>query len=53
VAQDCNPNRDSFLLGRLRQENCKFKVSLGYVVRLFLKKQNKGWRHGSMYRAPV
>jgi hypothetical protein len=26
-------------LGRLRQEDCKFKVSLGYTVRPYLKKK--------------
>jgi hypothetical protein len=28
-------------LGRLKQENGEFKVSLGYTERPYLKKQNK------------
>jgi hypothetical protein len=34
VVQACNPSSQ-------RQENGEFKVSLGYVVKLCLKKQNK------------
>lgn len=34
----------SQLLGRLRQENLEFKVTLGYLVRPWLKlKTKKGW----------
>jgi hypothetical protein len=28
-------------LGKLRQENCKFKANLHYIMRSWLKKQNK------------
>jgi hypothetical protein len=28
-------------LGRLRQKDCKFKASLGYTVRSFLKNKTK------------
>jgi hypothetical protein len=31
----CNPSR------RLKQEDCKFKASLMYIVRLYFKKKNK------------
>jgi hypothetical protein len=32
--------------GRLRQEDCKFKASLGYTARLCLKNSNNNGREG-------
>jgi hypothetical protein len=31
------------ILGKLKQEDSKFQASLGYIVRLWLKKKKKQW----------
>jgi hypothetical protein len=36
VAHSCNP-----ILGRWRQKDLQFYASLGYIVKTYLKKQNK------------
>jgi hypothetical protein len=39
-------------LGKLRQENCKFEASLGFIVRACLKKQNKAKQKTVMHGGP-
>jgi hypothetical protein len=41
------------LLRGLRQEDLKFKASLGYIVTVCFKKQTKGWRSRSSGRVPA
>jgi hypothetical protein len=33
--------REGMIVERLRQADCKFKASLGYIVKSYLKKGNK------------